>query len=291
MIFAIVWLDAVGLSVNALPMNRIMPRFLVSFALLLGMTALLTPIDTAHAAERRYSTGNFNSVRIFGDFDVVIESARGLSVRAEGDSLLINRIIVRSSGRVLTIRERNLGTAPPIFDDRIDKGRERIKIYITAPSLASVSYQGDGNISVAELQGSKTSMTLIGNGTGMVQRVDSDNLVSNINGRAVLTLLGNTKRHRVVLRGYGGVDALELRSENAEIIAEGPVIAEIAVSDSVSGLANDGADVLVIGTEDCSVRTPSQDRAYGSGLAAANVRCILVDDRPEEETQSGEADK
>lgn len=260
-------------------MDSITYRFVQCLILVLAANSILLPMDGAHAAERRYSTGNFDTVRVYGDFDVVIERAQGLSVRAEGDPLLINRITVRNSGKTVTIRERNVSISAPIFDDRIAKGRKRLKIYITAPAMRAVSYQGSGDLIVADLRGEKTSVSVKGDGNALIQNVESDILVSSLNGRGVMTISGIVGTHRAAMRGYGGLDAAGLASISTNITAEGPVFADLRASESASGLANDGARIFVVGTEQCSIRSASQSGNQNYALAPTNVRCVLVDDR------------
>jgi hypothetical protein len=262
-----------------LGMKSLLYRFVQCLTLVLAANSIVLPLDGAQAAERRYSTGNFDTVRIYGDFDVVIENAQGLSVRAEGDPLLINRITVRNSGKIVTIRERNVSISAPIFDDNSDKGRKRLKIYITAPAMRAVSYQGSGDLVVADLRGEKTSVMLNGDGNALIQNVESESLTSSLNGRGVLTIAGTVGTHRAAMRGYGGLDAAGLASISTNIIAEGPVFAELNASESASGLANDGARIFVVGTEQCSIRSASQSGNRNYALAPTNVRCVLADDR------------
>ena len=271
-------------------MNSILYRVLICLALVFAANSILLPMDAAQAAERRYSTGNFDTVRVYGDFDVVIERAQGLSVRAEGDPLLINRVTVRNSGKTVTIRERNVSISAPIFDDRVAKGRKRLKIYITAPAMRAVSYQGNGELIVADLRGEKTSVTLNGDGNALVQNVESDLLVSSLNGRAVMTISGIVGTHRAAMRGYGGLDAAGLASTSTNIIAEGPVFAELSASESASGLANDGARIFVVGTEQCTIRSASQSGNKNYALAPTNVRCVLEDDRVDGDDTDADAD-
>lgn len=260
-------------------MNSILYRFVQCLILVLAANSIVLPLDAANAAERRFSTGNFDTVRIYGDFDVVIERAQGLSVRVEGDPLLINRITVRNSDRAITIRERNVSIAAPIFDDRIAKGRARLKIYITAPLMRAVSYQGGGSLIVADLRGDKTSVTLNGDGNALIQNVESDLLVSSLTGSGILTISGTVGTHRAALRGYGGLDAAGLASISSNIVAEGPVFVELNASETASGLANDGARIYVVGTEQCSIRSASQSGNQNYALAPTDVRCVLVDER------------
>lgn len=261
-----------------MPMKNPSSPFLFAFALMLGLAATLLSASGAHAAERRYSAGNFQTVRVFGEFDVVIEPARTISIRAEGESILVNRVTVRSSNKVLTIRQRNVGVSPLVFGDKVAQG-ERIKIYIGAPEIRSVTYQGNGSLIVSALHGKQTAISLIGNGTALVQDVKSDYLDSNVNGEGVLTLAGTAREHKATMLGYGRLEALGLETQNAQIIAEGPVFAELSASVSASGLANEGADIVIIGTEDCAIRSPEKPGSYIGGFAPATILCLLTDDR------------
>lgn len=216
-------------------------------------TALLIAAGPALAAERGYTVGGFDRVRIAGPIDASIRVGGGTIVRAEGDARVVDRLQVRVENRVLIVRPDSAGG--PITG--------RLRVTIAMPAILAATLEGSGSLAIDRVRGDR--FDLIGNGSGRVSvgRIEVNRLTAKLDGSGGATLAGRVDFARTDLRGSGDLAAGGLQATALELSVAGAGNAVVAATRTALVVARGAGDATVTGTPACTVR------AGGSGT----VRC------------------
>ncbi|WOE75245.1 GIN domain-containing protein [Alterisphingorhabdus coralli] len=224
--------------------------------LLLVMAAGL--VTQAQAAERRFTTGNFTSLRIDGDMDVEIVEGRAHAIVAEGENRALSRIRVRTSSRAVTISMRAEG--------RTGFTSDRPQLSITVPRLNSIDYQSDGMLTVERLAGEYVQVIMGRGGSARIAAIEAQSLVTNMTSSGTLEIAGDTDRHNLIVGGYGQVDAANMFSEETDIVVQGPVEVIAHARKRINGVISEGAEVRIFGGADCAAVQVSNIETVGTSL-------------------------
>jgi hypothetical protein len=224
---------------------------------------LLVLTSAAQAAERSYSSPDFDAVRIYGAFNVIVETGKRSSTRAIGSAQALDRISVEARGKTLVIKPLRLisGGWP---------GRDvgPVTIRITTRLLNAANLDGAGSLSINKMIGARLSLINSGSGTVTVSSIDADNLSFINTGSGNMSLSGKSLLAKGDVSGSGSVNGAALlvgdltltvqssgtvnlhARRTAKVTSSGSGVVEIAGSPACT------VNALGSGTVKCGAETP-----------------------------------
>lgn len=216
----------------------------------LALPLLLAPLPVL-AAERVFSVGSFERVRVDGPFEVRIETGASPGATASGERQLIERIAVAVNGGTLSVR---LGTGGWGETFRADNAAPPV-IVLRTPRLNSLAVSAGANVTVNRMAGQRVELSLAGSGRVEAARVDADQLGASLVGAGTITAGGQANRARLITDGPGTIDASELVTKDLTVLLTGPgetrARARYTASVTNTGLGK----VTVAGDATCTVRS------------------------------------
>ncbi|KKI20095.1 head GIN domain-containing protein [Sphingomonas sp. Ag1] len=216
----------------------------------LALPLLLAPLP-ALAAERVFSVGSFERVRVDGPFEVRIEAGASPGATASGERQLIERIAVAVNGGTLSVR---LGTGGWGETFRADNAAPPV-IVLRTPRLNSLAVSAGANVTVNRMAGQRVELSLAGSGRVEAARVDADQLAASLVGAGTITAGGQANRTRLITDGPGTIDASGLLTKDLTVLLTGPgetrARARYTASVTNTGLGK----VTVAGDATCTVRS------------------------------------
>lgn len=221
-------------------------------ALLTLIIALLC-VDTAHAAERRFTLQAFDKVRVEGDVAVEITSGAAPFALASGDPRALEALSVKVQGGTLHVR-RARRNAPVEQRNRTASPDALPLVRISARSVQSLTVLGHGSARIDQLQGDQASATMDGNGSIEIGKVSADKLAMNVNGSGSMKLAGTATGGRAVMLGDGLIESGGLTLGALEFIGEGPVRGRFTVNGGARIAVKGDADIQIGGKPVCTIR-------------------------------------
>lgn len=178
--------------------------------------ALIAAASPAPAAERGYSIGSFERVRIEGAYEVKLVTGKPPGARAIGDERVLDALTLTVEGQTLIIRARPLavGEAPPA-------PKIPLVITLSTPVLRSAHVNGGGRLAIVRMAGQRLDLSVNGAGALTVQGLEADQLVATVIGAGTMTVAGRSGRARFQLSGPGTVEATALVANDLIARSEG----------------------------------------------------------------------
>ncbi len=167
--------------------------------------------------------------------DIYIRQADTFSVVVEGTEQAMERLKTRvKDGKLLITKQYNW---------QFWNEFERVRIYITAPTLDELVFSGVGNVSLqGKWTGQKLHILLEGAHNVTAKDVDIEELKVKLDGVGNLEIGGKAQTARLFLNGTGNIDAYDLIIQNARCAVNGIGRLECHVSDEliadVSGMGS-----------------------------------------------------
>ncbi|MEN2786410.1 GIN domain-containing protein [Sphingomonas qilianensis] len=218
-------------------------------------------LSLAAPAERQYSVGSFDRLRVDGPFRVVLTTGRSPRATAEGDPRVTDTIDIRVEGSTLVVRAGLSGWGEQAMPGR---GAAPPLIRLSTGMIRSASLIGGGDVTInGALKGQRIDVMLTGSGSLQARAVDADQLVASAIGAGRLTLGGRAAKVRLSTNGTVELQAgaliagdLRVRTDgNGTLVAQARYTAEIFP-------AGVGA-ITVYGKPACTIR----------GVPAGRVSC------------------
>jgi hypothetical protein len=205
--------------------------------------------------QRSFDVGLFELVEAAGPHNVIVTVGGAPSVRAEGDTALLDGLEVRvEAGRL------RLGTRRGWrFSGRL----EPLTIHVTAPTLTGAEIAGSGDMNVSPFQASRFRGAIAGSGNLNLGGVQAEDAAFSIAGSGSVRALGTARQASLSIAGSGDADLAGLRSEQAEV--------SIAGSGDARILATRTAAVSIMGSGNVAVAGGAQCRV--SKMGSGEVRC------------------
>jgi hypothetical protein len=221
----------------------------VSAIVALAGACLLLP-EAASAANRSFIVTDFDSIRVEAPIAVAVATRRGVTARGEGDAAMLDRIELRVSGRILTVR---LKASP--FEGSHDNGSGApLRLFLTVPALRSAQLAGSGMLAVQGMRGERAEIVAAGSGSLVVTDIASGTLAVGQMGAGQLRLSGKAGTAIMRLTGSGEVNATGLDVADLDITAEGSGTAQALATRSARIVAIGPANIQVDGQPACTVR-------------------------------------
>lgn len=243
-------------------MRAIMPILTAALLPLAACSATIGGDDTTpgiapqgSGGTRTYPAQGFTHIDLAGSDQVDVRVGPGFSVRADGDSELLDHLKITLEGDTLRIgRFRTSG-----WNWR--GGHARIQV--TLPALAAVSIAGSGSVAVDQVRGDAFRGNGAGSGTLSVGALQVALAELSLAGSGGAKLGGTAQRLKIDIAGSGDVDAAGLRATQADV--------SIAGSGNVHAQVDGTAKVSIMGSGD--VDLGSGARCTVNKMGSGTVRC------------------
>jgi|GEM_PF-495964 len=163
---------------------------------------------------KREISGDFNIVKVTGNFDVVLGRGETGTMTLEGDRNLLSFIITEVKDGALTIATQQ-GKHLAIGHN------QKITIKVPVKQLSEVSLKGCGTIKVKD-RVRNTSVKLLLDGAGAIDvAVDCQNVTACVLGSGGISVRGKTENFDCKVVGSGIIKAYGLNSPNVEAVVSG----------------------------------------------------------------------
>ena len=206
---------------------------------------------------RDYQVAGFDRVALAGPHNVVVTVGGAPSVRAEGDSKLIEQLEVKVENGELRIghKERN--------NFSWNSNRQTVTIYVTAPSLRAAAVAGSGDLKVDRIEGKSFAAAIGGSGNIDLAAMKVEEAAFAIGGSGNIKAAGTTGSSEASIGGSGDLDLGGLEARRAKV--------SIAGSGNVSARATEAADISIVGSGDVTMAGGA--RCTISKMGSGEARC------------------
>jgi hypothetical protein len=225
-----------------------MARFLLAFALL----AAAMP---ARAADRTYTIGSFDRVRVAGPFEVRLVVGGSPGARAEGDSDLLDRVEVEVNGGTLVVSMGING-----WGERGAAASSVPVVTLSTPRLQSATVNGGGRLTIEDMEGQALTLMVTGSGSIEATGLDARQLDATVIGTGSLRLAGEAAKARLASNGPASIDATGLEVDDLTLRTDGAGETHVAARYTADVNAVGVGRVVVDGSPACVVR-PAQGHA------------------------------
>ncbi|MBC7904620.1 MAG: DUF2807 domain-containing protein [Gemmatimonadaceae bacterium] len=184
-------------------------------------------------AKTTRSINGFTGIDNRGSIDVVI-SQGDFKIEVEAEENLMEYIETEVRNGVLEVS----------FQDNINiSTHQDVVVYVTAPTLNSVTTNGSGDIKTEGKIKSSEPVTVYVSGSGNINvDLNAPSVKTEIHGSGNITIAGETKDLESDVHGSGDIRAYELKAENVKSGVHGSgntdVFASVSIDASISGSGN-----------------------------------------------------
>lgn len=207
---------------------------------------------------RDFQVGAFEKISLTGSPNVVVTVGGAPSVRAEGDSALIEKLEIKVENGILRIGYKKGNWS---FGRRENRGP--VTVHVSAPSLAGAEVAGSGDMKIDKVEGGDFAGEIAGSGEIRLASLRARNASFAIAGSGGVTAAGTAEAADFSIAGSGDVRAGGLQVKRAKVSIAGSGNVETKATESANIDIMGSGDVLVTGGAKCSVNK------MGSG----DVRC------------------
>jgi hypothetical protein len=203
------------------------------------------------SGSRDFQVGAFDKVAVRGPHHVTVSVGPAISVRAEGDSALLDRLEIVVKDGELRIGTRKEGGGWFGHSD----GRLKAQVHITVPALAAAAIAGSGDLRVDKVRGDRFDASIAGSGDIEVSDLRVRHAAFEIAGSGGMRAKGAAESSDVSIAGSGDVDISGLESRNAKISVAGSGDVRAHASETANVSVMGSGDVTMSGPGKCSVKT------------------------------------
>lgn len=222
--------------------------------------AALACAAPAHAAERSYSVGSYDRLRVDGPFEVHIVAGRSPRASATGSEATLARLDLKVEGTTLAVR---LGAGGWGEMPRPAASQAPVVVTLSTPRLTAIALTAGAQVSASKIEAQRLDLNLSGAGRLAVDGVQADQLSATLIGTGTMRLAGRVNRARLASNGAGTIDAAALTAGDLIVHLDGTgetsATARYTADVTTTGLGK----VTVLGKPKCTVKT----------IADGPVRC------------------
>ncbi len=205
--------------------------------------------------QRNFQVGSFDQVELAGPFDVVVSVGGPASVRAEGDTGLMDHMEVRvEDGRLRVGQRRGVSWSG---------NRGRVTVHVSAPSLRAAEISGSGDMRVGAVQAPRFAGSIAGSGNLLLERLQAETAEFSIAGSGGVRAAGQARQTKVDIAGSGNANLAGMQAEAAEVSIAGSGNADLRATGTASVSIMGSGNVNVTGGARCDV----------SKMGSGGVRC------------------
>ena len=192
-------------------------------------------------ATRSAKFTEITSVNLSVSADVVLVNDSAGTVKIDGESNIIEAIILEQKGTSLRI------TSEPCFS-----ANKPVTITIPMKNVTELQVNGSGSFK-SENKLDATDLEVGINGSGNIDiEVDAGNVLSKINGSGNIILKGAAQRHKIEVNGSGDVEADNFPTGNVAITVNGSGDCKVMATTALSIKIRGSGSVYYSGAPDIS---------------------------------------
>ncbi len=214
-----------------------------------------TVTPTGAGATRDFAASGFTAIDLRGPDDVEVRAGPSFSVRAEGDSAVLDQLKIEVVGDTLRVGRKNLHG----LSFSSDHGA---KIYVTLPALRGALVSGSGDLQV-DRAGGDFNGSVAGSGNLSVAALDARQTQLSLAGSGDMTLAGKAGQLSANITGSGDVEADKLVATGADVSVTG--------SGSLKAAVKGNASVSLVGSGDVELTSGAKCTVHSVG--SGEVRC------------------
>ena len=219
--------------------------------LTIGLLGMALPAS----AQRTYTVGSFDRVRVTGPFEVRLTVGESPGAHADGDADLLDQVDVRVSGNTLVVSMGVNG-----WGERGASPSAVPVVTLSTPRLSSAIVNGGGRLSIENMEGQALTLMVTGSGSIDATGLDARQLDATVIGSGSLHLAGEAAKAHLSSNGPASIDAAQLAVDDLTIRTDGAGDAHVAARYTADVNAIGVGRVIVEGTPACTVR-PSRGHA------------------------------
>ncbi len=208
---------------------------------------------------RNFQVGAFDKISLLGSSNVIVTVGGAPSVRAEGDSKLLERLEVTVENGVLRIGYKKGSNWS--FGWRKDHGP--VTVHVSAPSLTGAEVAGSGDMKIDKVAGGDFAGEIAGSGEIELASLSARNASFSIDGSGGVTANGTAETADYDIAGSGDVRAGGLQVKRAKV--------SIAGSGNVEARAMETADISIMGSGDAVITGTAKCNV--SKMGSGDARC------------------
>lgn len=234
-------------------------------AILMPVLMVLGACSAGEASEskgqrgaRDFQVGAFDKVSLAGSPNVIVTVGGAPSVRAEGDTRVLDKLEIKVVDGTLHIGQKKGKWS---FGWSKDGGPTTIRV--TTPRLAGAEVAGSGDMRIDRVEGGDFAGEIAGSGAIEIASLRARNARFAIAGSGGVTATGAAESADFSIAGSGDVRAGGLEVKRAKVSIAGSGNVEAKAMDTADVSIMGSGDVVITGTARCSVNK------MGSG----NARC------------------
>ena len=193
--------------------------FLLAIAVV-GCTADCGPSDGESPVTKPITVGEFQSVDLQTDCNVILTEAQGQNIEIKGYQKAIDNLEFKVKNGVLSINE----------DRNCNNGSVVPEIRITIPVVNDLSVSGSGEIKTTNTLAAENHKLHVSGSGKITVDVNSKTLRSEVSGSGSLTVKGNSVSADHDISGSGNIYAFNLLTADADVEVSGSGNAEIWVN-------------------------------------------------------------
>jgi hypothetical protein len=217
------------------------------------------PSGGGEMTQRSYQLSGFDAVGSAGSQDVIVAVGGQHSVRAEGNSEVLDRLEIRVEDGTLKIGHKRGSDWSGIFKG--DRGRTRI--FVTMPAIRSAAVAGSGDMKVDRVQGEKFAASIAGSGDIEIGQMQVRDAKFEIAGSGNIKAAGTAEKSTTSIAGSGDIDVGGVQVRTASV--------SVAGSGDVRIHASETADISIVGSGDVEVGGSARCNVNKRG--SGEVRC------------------
>jgi hypothetical protein len=215
-------------------------------------------VASGQNGRRDFQVSSFDRIDAAGSHDVIVTVGGAPSVRAEGDTGVLEKLEIGVENGVLRIGHKKGSWS---FGRR--KGSTPVVVYVTVPSLRGAEVAGSGDMKIDKVQGDQFAASIAGSGEMQVAALTAKAASFDIAGSGGVSAAGTADVADFSIAGSGNVRAAGLQVKRAKV--------SIAGSGNVEGKAMETADISIMGSG--NVTMAGTARCNVEKMGSGSARC------------------
>lgn len=179
-------------------------------------------------------TGSFDAISVGGSFEVEVKTGDVTSVVVEADDNIMKYIETRVSGNTLKIETEDLHNYSDVH----------MKVFVTVPSLSSISASGSAEVVADNILTSSSKLTFKASSSSSISaEVNAPEIESDASSSATIALRGKTKNYDAQASSSANINSFELLSENTTAKASSSADIQVHASVNLNAKASSSGSI------------------------------------------------
>lgn len=222
------------------------------------------PASAAPNVSRNVGVNGFERIRVDGPYEVQLKTGVPPSAKITGrNQSSLDGVSIKVEGKTLIIRKD-----PNRWGGYSGEADGPVVIDLGTHELGNAWLNGAGSLSIDKVRGLSFVLNVQGAGTARIGQVDVDQFQVTVVGSGTARVAGKTLKTTATARGSANLDGGSLSAKDAAIIAEGPSLVSLNVSETAKISASGVTAVTLSGDPSCTVK--AQGSAHVEGCKASN---------------------